>query len=103
MRRRSGLKLFGMPIQYGSSLPLWEREKNRRVLAQEHGAALVTVLLAVTLLTVVVVEFTYSAQVDHHLTYTALQDFQATCLARSGVILAMLALKKDGCLCPLPR
>ncbi len=95
MRRKSGLKLFGMPIQYGSSLPWWEKEKNRRVRAQEHGAALVTVLLAVTLLTVVVVEFTYSAQVDHHLTYNALKALQATCLARSGVNLAMLALKKD--------
>jgi general secretion pathway protein K len=62
---------------------------------RERGAALVTVLLAVTLLTVVVVEFTYSAQVDHHLTYNALKALQATYLARSGVNLAMLALKKD--------
>jgi general secretion pathway protein K len=44
---------------------------------------------------VVVVEFTYSAQVDHHLTYNALKALQATYLARSGVNLAVLALKKD--------
>jgi len=61
----------------------------------EHGAALVTVLLAVTLLMVVVVEFTYSAQVDHHLTYNAVKALQATYLARSGVNLAMLVLKQD--------
>jgi general secretion pathway protein K len=62
---------------------------------QETGAALVTVLLAVTLLTVVVVEFTYSAQVDHHLTHNGLKALQARYLARSGVNLAMLVLKKD--------
>ena len=61
----------------------------------ERGAALVIVLLAVTLLTVVVVEFTYSAQVDHHLTDNALKTLQASYLARSGVNLALLALKKD--------
>jgi general secretion pathway protein K len=61
----------------------------------ERGAALVIVLLAVTLLTVVVVEFTYSAQVDHHLTYNALKTLQASYLARSGVNLALLALKQD--------
>jgi len=55
----------------------------------------VIVLLAVTLLTVAVVEFTYSAQVDHHLTDNALKALQASYLARSGVNLALLALKKD--------
>ncbi|MBI3801648.1 MAG: type II secretion system minor pseudopilin GspK [Deltaproteobacteria bacterium] len=54
-----------------------------------------TVLLAVTLLTVVVVEFTYSAQVDHHLTDNAFKALQATYLARSGVNLALLVLKND--------
>jgi len=61
----------------------------------ERGAALVTVLLAVALLMVAVVEFTYSAQVDHHLTHNALKTLQAAYLARSGINLAMLVLKKD--------
>jgi general secretion pathway protein K len=63
--------------------------------ASERGAALVTVLLAITLLTVVVVEFAYSTQIDQHLAYNALRSLQTTYLARSGVNLAMLALKTD--------
>lgn len=62
----------------------------------ERGAALVTVLLAITLLTVSVVEFAYSTQIDQHLSYNALRSLQATYLARSGVNLALMALKKDG-------
>jgi general secretion pathway protein K len=61
----------------------------------ECGAALVTVLLAITLLMVVVVEFAYSTQIDRHLAYNALRSLQASYLARSGVNLATLALKKD--------
>ena len=67
----------------------------KALLRNERGAALVTVLLAVTLLTVAVVEFTYSAQVDHHLTHNGLKMLQATYLARSGINLAMLVLKND--------
>src|SRR5437868_2954758 len=43
----------------------------------ERGAALVTVLLAITLLTIVVVEFAYSTQIDHHLAYNSLRSLQA--------------------------
>ncbi|MBI3303656.1 MAG: type II secretion system minor pseudopilin GspK [Deltaproteobacteria bacterium] len=84
-----------MPMRHGFPLPSWEREKKRTVCTQERGAALVTVLLAVTLLTVTVVEFAYSTQVDHHLAYNALKALQATYLARSGVNLALLVLKRD--------
>jgi general secretion pathway protein K len=49
----------------------------------------------VTLLMIVVVEFAYSTQVDHHLARNALKALQATYLARSGVNLTMLVLKKD--------
>lgn len=63
--------------------------------APERGAALVTVLLAITLLTVVVVEFAYSTQIDQHLAYNALRSLQTTYIAHSGVNLAMLALKND--------
>jgi general secretion pathway protein K len=95
MRHKSHLESSSSLGAYGFLLPREEREKNKEGHTHERGAALVTVLLAVTLLTVVVVEFTYSAQVDHHLTYNALKALQATYLARSGVNLAMLALKKD--------
>jgi len=67
----------------------------RRIGVSECGAALVTVLLAVALLMVVVVEFTYSTQTDHHLTHNGLKTLQAAYLARSGINLAMLVLKKD--------
>lgn len=95
MRHQSELQLLNMPMRHGCPLPRREREKKRTVCTQERGAALVTVLLAVTLLTVVVVEFAYSTQVDQHLAHNALKALQATCLARSGVNLAMLVLKKD--------
>jgi general secretion pathway protein K len=62
---------------------------------REHGAALVTTLLAVTLLTVVVIEFAYSSQIDYSLAQNALKALQATYLARSGVNLAIRVLKKD--------
>jgi general secretion pathway protein K len=73
----------------------WAAAQGRPYKLQERGAALVAVLLAVTLLTVVVVEFTYSAQVDHHLIHNGFKALQAVYLARSGVNLAMLVLKKD--------
>lgn len=63
---------------------------------QERGVALVTTLLAVTLLTIAIVEFAYSSQVDYHLAYNALRSLQAASLARSGVNLAVEVLKKDG-------
>lgn len=63
--------------------------------SQERGIALVTTLLAVTLLTVAVVEFAYSSQVDYRLAYNALRSLQASALARSGVNLATVVLKKD--------
>ncbi|MSQ47840.1 MAG: general secretion pathway protein GspK [Deltaproteobacteria bacterium] len=63
---------------------------------RERGVALVTTLLAVTLLTIAVVEFAYSSQVDYHLAYNALRSLQASSLARSGVNLAIGVLQKDG-------
>jgi len=62
----------------------------------ERGVALVTTLLAITLLTIAIVEFAYSSQVDYHLAYNALRSLQAASLARSGVNLAIGVLKKDG-------
>ena len=61
----------------------------------QRGAALLTVLLAVALLMLVVVEFTYSSQVDTHLAHNALRVTQAACLAQSGINLGKLVLEKD--------
>jgi general secretion pathway protein K len=51
----------------------------------ESGIALLVVLLAITLLTIVVIEFTDAAQVETHQAFSARNALQATYLARSGV------------------
>ena len=61
----------------------------------ERGVALLVTLLVVTLLTIIVVEFTYSTNVDAHLTRSYLSATQARYLARSGLTLAELTLKRD--------
>ena len=70
--------------------------KRGRSHADERGVALVTTLLTIALLTIAVVEFAYSSQVDYYLAYNALRASQAASLARSGVNLALVVLKKDG-------
>jgi general secretion pathway protein K len=82
------------------SFSLKEKDRMRRAGIKgcdngQTGAALITTLLAVTLLTVAVVEFAYSSQVDYHLARNALTALQANYLARSGVNLAVLVLKRD--------
>jgi general secretion pathway protein K len=64
-------------------------------LRQERGMALLITLLVVTLLTIIVVEFTYSTEVDSHLTRNALSATQARYLARSGLVFAEIALRTD--------
>ncbi|MBI2962522.1 MAG: type II secretion system minor pseudopilin GspK [Deltaproteobacteria bacterium] len=59
------------------------------------GMALLTTLLVVALLTVVVVEFTYSTNVETHLTRNSLAALQGRYLARAGVALGDLALRLD--------
>lgn len=54
----------------------------------ESGVALLVVLLAITLLTIVVIEFTETAQVETHLAFSARNALQANYLARSGVNVA---------------
>jgi general secretion pathway protein K len=61
----------------------------------ERGVALLMTLFAVTLLTILVVEFTYSTEVEAHLTRTAIAATQARYLARAGAALAELALEVD--------
>jgi general secretion pathway protein K len=62
---------------------------------REDGIALLVVLLTITLLTVVVVEFTYSSQVETHLALSGRNALQATYLARSGVNIAEAILLRD--------
>ena len=57
-------------------------------LADERGVALIIVLVIVALLTITVIEFTYSVQIDQHRTRNALHALQAQLLARSGINLA---------------
>jgi general secretion pathway protein K len=66
------------------------RATSRRAprVADESGIALLIVLLVVTLLTVTVMEFAYSVQLDQHRVRNALHALQANLLARSGINLA---------------
>ncbi len=61
----------------------------------ESGVALLVVLLVITLLTVVVVELTYSAQIETHLTFSGRNALQAMYLARSGVNVAEIVLQSE--------
>jgi general secretion pathway protein K len=61
----------------------------------ERGIALIITLLVVALLTIIVVEFTYSAEVDAHMARNALNALQASMLARSGVNLGEAFLLHD--------
>ena len=61
----------------------------------ERGVALIIVLLVVTLLTILVIEFTYTVQVESHISRNSLNSLQATYLARSGINLLAGALVMD--------
>ena len=63
--------------------------------AGESGIALLIVLLTITLLTIVVIEFTDTAQIETHLALSARNALQASYLARSGVNLAEAWLLAD--------
>src|SRR5688500_2201934 len=61
----------------------------------ERGIALLLTILVVALVAVAVVEFTYSSEVDAHVTRNALNAMQAHYLARSGAALGQVALRVD--------
>jgi general secretion pathway protein K len=63
--------------------------------SNQRGVALLVVLMVVALLTITVLEFTYSVQIDMHRTRNALHALQAQLLARSGVNLAEGFLMAD--------
>ena len=61
----------------------------------ERGIALIMVLLVVTLLTILVIEFTYTVEVESHISRNSLNALQATYLARSGINILAGALLQD--------
>ncbi len=61
----------------------------------ERGIALLIVLLTITLLTIIVVEFTQSAQVETHFALSTRNGLQAIYLARSGMNVAEALLVLD--------
>jgi len=63
--------------------------------ANERGIALLIVLMIVAVLTITVMEFTYSVELDQHRARHALQALQAQLLARSGVNIAQAFLIQD--------
>jgi len=79
--------------------------------ANQRGMALVIVLMVVAILTIIVTEFTFSAQVDQHMVRNSLSGLQASLLARSGVHIGEAFLLHDNDFtidafteewCPLP-
>jgi type II secretory pathway component PulK len=65
------------------------------VISNQRGIALVITLLVIALLTITVIEFTYSVQVDQHMAHNALSGLQASLLARSGINLGEAFLLHD--------
>jgi general secretion pathway protein K len=65
------------------------------VVRNQDGIALVITLLVVALLTIIVVEFTYSVEIDQHMARNALNGLQASLLARSGINLGEAFLLHD--------
>jgi general secretion pathway protein K len=68
------------------------RSRRRR---GEDGIALLIVLLTITLLTIIVVEFTQSAEVETHFAISSRNALQAFYLARSGVNVGEALLAAD--------
>lgn len=66
----------------------------------ESGIALLIVLLTITLLTIVVIEFTDKAQLETHMALSARNALQATYLARSGINVAEALVSVDGMISP---
>lgn len=67
--------------------------KKQRIGSDSSGIALFMVLAAISLLTVLVAEFTYVAQVNQTIAYGALDEAKAHYLAKSGLKLSLLRLK----------
>lgn len=66
-----------------------------RDLHNERGMALIIVLMVVSILTIIVTEFTFSAQVDYHMVHNGLSGLKASLLARSGINIGEALLLQD--------
>ncbi len=62
---------------------------------RQEGVALLITILVIALMTIIVVEFTHTTQIETHLTRHALSSMQAAYLARAGVALAEVTMKVD--------
>lgn len=65
------------------------------VTTNERGIALIVTLLIVALLTITVIEFTYSVEIDQHMARNALNGLQASLLTRAGINLGEAFLLHD--------
>lgn len=61
----------------------------------ERGMALIITLMVVAILTIIVTEFTFSAQIDQHMVRNSLSGLQASLLARSGINIGEAFLLHD--------
>lgn len=61
-----------------------------------RGAALITVLVAMMIMSIVLLEFQYSAMVERKLAYNELNQIQAYYLAKSGIRIGLLRLSVYG-------
>ncbi|GEM_PF-1469829 len=64
--------------------------------AREKGAALITVLVALMIITLMLFEFQYQSMIERKLAYNDLNQTQAYYLAKSGVHMALLRLTLYG-------
>ncbi|HVN87846.1 MAG TPA: hypothetical protein VMW17_23655 [Candidatus Binatia bacterium] len=64
-------------------------------MSDQRGVALIITLLVLTLLTITVVEFTYSVTVDYQLANNAMTAMQAQLLARAGINFGEALLARD--------
>ena len=65
------------------------------MLSNQRGIALIITLLIVALLTITVVEFFYSVEIDSRMARNALNGLQASLLARSGIAIGESFLLRD--------
>ena len=67
----------------------------RQRIHQDDGVALLATLLAITLMTFLVVDFTYSATVAYRAAANQANEIRAAYLARSGINVGIGLLEKD--------
>lgn len=73
--------------------PEVESEESPRGRGQQAGIALFMVIGAISMISLLVTEFTYTAQVNKKLAYDSLDQLKAHYLAKSGLKLSLLRLK----------